>query len=76
MRQERHAVIAIRRLMIRGWGVEAGMRVRVIRPEPRGQAPRPSITKLERAMHEATIRRMADRNRSEAEVRWFMIGGV
>ncbi len=69
-------MIAIRRLMIGGWGVEAGLRVRVIHPSQRREAPKQPLTIAERAMHEASIRRAAERRRAEAEIRWYTIGGV
>lgn len=74
--KEKCTVIAMRRLMFRGWGVEAGLRIRVIHPDAPGEARKPVMSLAERALHNATIRREIDRQRAEAEVRWFTIGGV
>lgn len=68
-------MIAMRRLMIRGWGVEAGLRVRVIHPA-KPQQPRVSVGAAERAAAEMAMLKQIDRQRSEVERRWLEIGGV
>lgn len=75
--KERCAVIAMRRLMILGWGVEAGLRVRVIHPSNAKDQPRgsESLTVAQRAAAEAAMIERIDRIRSDAAVRWIEIGG-
>ena len=70
-------MIAMRRLMIPGWGVEAGLRVRAIHPSNVKTQPRrsESLTVAQRAAAEAAMIERIDRIRSNAAVRWIEIGG-
>lgn len=68
-------MIAMRRLMILGWGVEAGLRVRVVHPSSTPERQSRSLTTAQRSAAEAAMRKRADQIRSDAALRWFEIGG-
>lgn len=70
-------MIAMRRLMILGWGVEAGLRVRVIHPSSAKTQPPTSefVSVAQRAAAEAAMVKRIDRVRSDAVIRWIGIGG-
>lgn len=68
-------MIAMRRLMIGGWGVEAGLRVRVIHPAPSALATSTHTSTAERVDAGQRARREAERDRTAAEIRWWTHGG-
>lgn len=68
-------MIAMRRLMIGGWGVEAGLRVRVIHPTTPALATSTRISAAERVAAGQRARREAERDRTAAEIRWWTVGG-
>lgn len=67
-------MIGTRRLMIFGWGFEAGMRIRVIHPSKAAKDAE-IVTVTERAARQADLLRFIDRQRMETERRWIEIGG-
>ncbi|CAN5767164.1 hypothetical protein BH20CHL2_BH20CHL2_09260 [soil metagenome] len=68
-------MIALRRLMIGSWGLEAGLRIRVIQPgKPAIEQP-VSTSVAERAAAETAMLKRADENRATAErIRWTLSG--
>jgi len=63
----------MRRLVVRGWGVEAGMRVRVIHPAKNTQRPVPSAA--QRAASVSDMLKRVDRVRNDTERLWRLHGG-
>lgn len=68
-------MIAMRRLMIGSWGVEAGFRVRVIHPATRFEPVQTRRTEAERAHAQGQVARRMDAHRIAAEKRWWEHGG-
>lgn len=68
-------MIAMRRLRFRGWGVEADMRVRVVRPQTASES-KPVRSLAQRAASESAMQRRADRARNDIERLWRLHGGV
>ena len=66
-------MIAMRRLVFRGWGFEAGLRVHVIHPEKVPDAPVP--TRAQRTASVADMLKRSDRIRNDIEALWRMHGG-
>lgn len=66
--------MALRRLSVFGWGVEAAMRVRVIRPVV-DEMPTRTNEEAERAAAQIEVLRYIDRQRSAVERRWYEVSG-
>lgn len=66
-------MIAMRRMMIRGWGLEAGLRVRMVRPTTLADEAGPSAAEATARYYDAI--RDADLRRSYWHRMWLEHGG-
>ncbi|HYH11071.1 MAG TPA: hypothetical protein VD789_01860 [Thermomicrobiales bacterium] len=66
-------MIAMRRLVVRGWGVEAGMRVQVIHPAK--ASDQLEQANAHRAASVAEMLKRVDRVRNDTELLWRLHGG-
>ena len=69
-------MIAVRRLMIGRWGVEAGFRIHVVNPRRQEQLSTTSqVTIAQRAANEQAMFKRIDAIRTATERRWWEHGG-